>query len=174
MPIVREASRLPTEYHEYGNLWAVETRWKNHGIAERLAKLVQPGDVLVGHSNGAALWLRAVRDFGAPAQGLVLLNPALKDDIEFPSGLKFVHIYYNDDDEAVPWARRSPHWLTDPLWGDMGSDGYKGRPNGAVSQFDCERTLGLPVLHGHSAIIEGHAARTWAQIWGQRIGDAVE
>jgi hypothetical protein len=160
---------LETIYHEYGNLLAVQTRFWNPGIAERLAKEVRPGDILVGHSNGCCLWMRALM-LGAPAAGAVFLNPALKDDIAIPPYLRFLHVYYNDDDGAVPWAQRPAKWmhvLTDPLWGDMGRDGYKGADPRVVS-VDCEHSTPLPVLQGHSEIITPPQAATWAEYWVNR------
>lgn len=166
-PVIEEASGTKTVYHEYGDIWALQTRWKNPGIAERLGELVEPGDVLWGHSNGAAVWIRALM-MGAPARGLVLLNPALDDRIRFPSQLEFIHVYYNDDDGAVPWASYSPHWLTDPLWGDMGRDGYKGL-DWRVRNFDCEHTKGMPSLRGHSAIITEPDALPWVRSAAIRV-----
>jgi pimeloyl-ACP methyl ester carboxylesterase len=169
VPIVVEASGRPVVYHEYGDIWAIQTRWKNPGIARRLVKLIQPGDILVGHSNGAAIWMRALME-GAPARGLVLLNPALDDETDFSVAphLEWIHVYYNDDDEWVPWAARAPKWLLDPLWGDMGRDGYRGT-DWRVLQTDCEHTIGMPSLRGHGAILEPTAAYTWARHWGAKI-----
>lgn len=169
-PIVEQASGLPVVYHEYGDILAIQTRWKNPGIAERLAKLVEPGDVLVGHSNGCAIWTRVLM-LGAPAQGVVLLNGALDDSIEFPPQLKWAHVYFNQYDKAVPWAERMPKWLLDPMWGDLGRDGYRGK-DPRVTKTDCFNSPPFPPLAGHSAIIDGRPARVWAQVWGGRIGEA--
>lgn len=168
-PIVAAETMEPVVYHEYGDIWAVETRWKNPGIAEKLFPEVKPGDALVGHSNGCAIWLRVLL-MGAPARGLVLLNPALADDTDFSllRQLEWVHLYYNDDDGAVPWAQRSPKILCDPLWGDMGRDGYWGG-DWRVTQINCERAAGLPKLSGHSAILQPTAAYEWARYWGRKV-----
>ena len=172
-PLVEKASGIKTKYFEYGNLLAVQTRFWNPGIAERLAKLVEPGDILVGHSNGVCISVRALM-LGAPAVGLVALNGALKNDFDFDGltpGLTFIHAYYNDDDGAVPWAQRSPKILLDPLWGDLGHDGYKGT-SWKVRQFDCEHTTGMPALRGHSAILNAPAAEEWAGAWASRAAAA--
>ena len=168
-PIVERAAGRPVVYHEYGDIWGIQTRSKNPVIAEQLLHKIEAGDILVGHSNGCAIWLRALM-LGAPARGLVLLNPALDDKTSFARcpNLEFIHLYYNDDDEAVPWAARSIHLLTDPLWGDMGRDGYKGSDY-RLEQTDCERTPLLPVLRGHSAIITKPEANPWAEYWGGRL-----
>ena len=165
--VVESASGFKTVYHEYGNILALQTRYLNPIIAERLLPEIGDGDILVGHSNGNAIWLRCLR-LGAPASGMVLLNAALDDSIVFPSQLKWAHVYYNKGDEAVPVAAWAPKILLDPLWGDMGRDGYLGR-DARVKNFDCgapER----PPLSGHSAIIEPPAAIFWAHRWGARIG----
>lgn len=164
------ASGMRVIYHEYGHILGVETRWKNPGIAKRIAKECWDGDIIVGHSNGCAIALRMVRDCKVAASGLVLLNAALRDDVEFPAGPSFVHVYYNDDDGAVPWAERSIKLLTDPLWGDMGRDGYRGA-DARVRQWDCERTEGMPVLRGHSEIVNWPAAELWAKFWASRCAE---
>lgn len=169
-PYVEQASGLKVVYHEYGDIWAIQTRYKNPRIAAELLPQIAPGDVLVGHSNGNPIWIRALM-MGAPAQGMVLLNAALRDDLPLPPQLKWAHIYYNDDDEAVPWAARLPKWLLDPLWGDMGRDGYRLN-DPRVAQTDCEHAMGMPSLLGHSAIITPADCYPWAKLWGSRIGDS--
>ncbi len=171
---IASGSGLSVVYREYGDLFAVQTGSHNPGIAESLLPQVGRGDVLVGHSNGCAIWMRALQ-MGAPAVGLVLLNAALKDDIEFPPQLKFVHVYFNQYDEAVPLTNFPVlrRWLFDPLWGDMGRDGYRGK-DPRVTQFDCwNRDDELPDLAGHSSILAADNADDWGFFIGRQIAGAL-
>ena len=172
VPIVERASGMRTVYHEYGDIWGIQTRRQNPIIAERLAPLIGPDDWLVGHSNANPIWLRSVRDFGARPQGMVILNGALNDSVEFPASLREIHVYFNRYDEAVPWAALSPHWMTDPLWGDMGRDGYRGSDPRVTHNIDCWGQRTLPPLSGHSSIIDAEAGPIWAQVWARRISAA--
>lgn len=100
--------------------------------AGRLASIVQPGDVGIGHSNGAAVLAEACAR-GAPFERLILLNPALRVDRlpEHPA-LRRVYVLCADDDwvvEAGRWLRRlSPLRLIgkETPWGAMGRRGYIG------------------------------------------------
>lgn len=172
-PYIERGADSPVVYHEYGDIWAVQTRMKNPGIARRLAKLIEPGDVLLGHSNGNAIWMRSLLE-GAPARGLVILNGALEPDIEFPKPLDFVHAYWNPDDEVVPLTevpimRRV---FFDPLWGEMGRTGYTGTDPRVAVNMNCSAFDGMPHLKGHGAIIDPENYDTWGVEIGRRIATA--
>lgn len=174
-PHIAKGSGLPVVYHEYGDIWALSTRHYNPRIAAELMSSIKPGDVLVGHSNGCAIWMRCL-ELGAPAAGLVLLNAALRDDILFPSQLKFAHVYFNCYDEAVPLTSFPvlQQLFFDPLWGDMGRDGWRGDDK-RVAQFDCwNREDELPGLSGHSSITHKDVADDWGLYIGARIADALK
>jgi hypothetical protein len=134
----------------------------NRVVANKIAGEVRPGDIGCGHSNGCAVLTRAA-DAGAPFEGLVLINPALDADIEFAPQLKWVHVYYNQDDGAVKWAELIPDWLNQ-RWGNMGARGYVGA-DPRVESINCQRDQGrgLPRIEGHSAIFQHMPA------WGKFI-----
>lgn len=172
-PYIARGAGMPVEYFEYGDILALQTRMKNPGIARRLAKLVEPGDVLLGHSNGGAVCIRALLE-GAPARGLVVLNGALEPDIEFPKQLDFVHVYWNPEDAAVPLTevpifRRV---FFDPLWGEMGRVGYTGKDPRCAVNLNCERCDGMPCVAGHGAIIDPANYETWGVGIGRRVAAA--
>jgi hypothetical protein len=125
----------------------------NRVVANKIAGEVRPGDIGCGHSNGCAVLTRAA-DAGAPFDGLVLINPALDADIEFAPHLKWVHVYYNQDDGAVKWAELIPDWLNQ-RWGNMGARGYSGK-DPRVESIDCQQDqgVGLPRVEGHSTIFQ--------------------
>lgn len=86
--------------------------------------------IVYAHSNGAAISVDAARQ-GARITTLVLINPALKVNTNFPSSIDNIIIIYTKHDKATAQAR---FWDKVPLvqliipnaWGAMGTDGYKG------------------------------------------------
>lgn len=167
---IERGAQIETVYHEYGDILGIQTRWKNPGIAKALLPQIGVGDVLVGHSNGCAIWIRALQ-IGAPALGLVCLNGALEDDLALPLQLRWMHVYFNGHDDVVPLTnfpvlRRIAF---DPLWGDMGRVGYRGS-DPRVRQWDCDRTDDtMPDLEGHSAIIDPANSKAWGEFIGEQI-----
>ena len=141
----------------YGFAYAVTTALLNPGRAKKLAALVEPGDVIMGHSNGCDLGWRAAM-LGAPIAGLVLINPALKPDIEFSPQVQWVRVYYNKGDEVVPWANKL--FLFDHSWGAMGRDGYTGTDK-KVQSVDCG--TGPYPANGHSDIFTPGKIDYWAK-----------
>jgi hypothetical protein len=158
-------------YHEYGDIWAISTWWQNPRIAKRLLPQIKQGDVLVGHSNGCAIWLRCL-DLGAPAVGFVCLNAALKDMVLIPPQVRFMHVYYNAGDNVVPLTKTPLVRLAfDPLWGEMGRLGYTGK-DARVWQLDCgTEEDAMPDISGHS-ILDPSQAQAWAQFIGIQIRSA--
>ena len=172
---IERGSELDTLYHEYGDIFAIETRWKNPGIAKELLPLIRIGDVLVGHSNGCAILKRCL-DLGAPAVGWVCLNGALKDNIEIPWQVRFMHVYYNKRDDVVPLTNFPVlrKLAFDPFWGDMGRDGYTGKDL-RVWQLDCGSTDDAqPDLVGHSSIIDPANSKAWGEFIGIQIKAALK
>ena len=170
---IEAGSGIETVYHEYGDIWAINTWWKNPIIAKRFLPLVKPGDVLVGHSNGCAIGMRMLR-LGAPAVGLVCLNGALLDNIPVPEQLRFMHVYYNSGDTVVGLTRTPVVRLSfDPLWGTMGRTGYVGEDK-KVWKLDCgTRDDAMPDLGGHSSIIDQPHSHAWGRFVGAQIKGAL-
>lgn len=174
-PYLWETTGIPVVYHRYGYALAITSRFLNPGRAKKIAKDVGPHDILVGHSNGCTLaWMIATEYYKKVhgmafinptfTGGAVLINPALDSDKEFPEGMAFVHVYYNEDDGAVPWSKL----LWAHPWGDMGQVGYEGS-NPIVKNFDCKRVDGMPQVRGHSAIFEDKNLQAWGPFIGQQI-----
>lgn len=137
--------------HDYGWFGLLQVRFLNGRVAKRVAKSVRPGDIGVGHSNGCAILARAAAL--VPFDGLVLVNPALDKDTEFPASLRWIHVYHSNGDAAVSLAR----FLPMHQWGDMGRVGYCG-DDGRVLNFDHSPD-------GHSDIFKhGRVAE-----WGPKI-----
>ena len=108
-------------------------RRRSEEVAKELIDVSEEGDVFVCHSNGAWVAYLAMRKGAKPSQ-LLLFNPALKKDREFPAFVHSVDVFYSPNDWVVwlgKWLRRVPF---SPLpWGEMGRVGYTGDDPRVVS-----------------------------------------
>ena len=95
-----------------------------------LAMLARPGDVVVGHSNGAQLIHMALDEYGAQFMRAIYLSPALDRNLA-PDSPCLIDVFHTRHDWTVKLAR----WIPGSLWGDMGAVGYKGNRPG-VRNFD--------------------------------------
>lgn len=118
--------------HDYGFFGLFMAGFLNEREAIRLTKKVHPGDIGVGHSNGCDILLRAAR-MGAPFSQLVLINPALDAETEFPPEIDYVHVWHSPSDRPVQIAKLLP-WHH---WGSMGAVGYTGI-NPKIVNYDKE------------------------------------
>lgn len=142
----------------YGYAYALLTRLQNPGRAEALCDLIEPGDVVLGHSNGGCLaWMAA--ELGAPMGGAILLNPALDRDKLLAKQVPWVNLYTNRFDEAVPWAEI---FVGHP-WGAQGRDGISvpDVPRYRVVETSIPRN-DAPAVRGHSAILATDALPAWS------------
>lgn len=117
---------------------------------KKLRSQIEPGNILIGHSNGCAVGWRLTNM--VQSKGLVLINPALDADVEFDPALEFIHVYWSPKDE-IAWASQFIPWSD---WGKMGTTGYKGK-DARVKQWnmnDDHTDIGLPSVEA---------------VWGPRI-----
>lgn len=155
-------------YVEYGWIAALETRRINPVVVGSIRPYINDGDILVAHSNGCAIAYELVLS-GLTPKGLVLINGALIRDIQIPTGIEFVHCYWNPGDIVTIDAMVGAdlHFV-DPNWGDMGHAGYLGN-DPRVFNPDCSKTPGLPQVLGHSAIF----VDPWEAYIAQKIQGAL-
>ena len=151
-----ETYGYPVLVHDYGHIFAWQARFRNEGIAERIAKHVQPGDIVIGHSNGCAI-IHLMAKKGVQFKGAVLINAALDRDAQIENGAEWVHVYHNKGDG---WTSLSRLLFWHP-WGAMGQKGYEG-PDRRVRNFDC-----YPDVDGHSDIF------TKLPKWGRIVASNV-
>jgi len=128
---------------DYGWTGLVKVKLCNSCIAAAVSNLIPKNAAAIGHSNGCLIATLAADSFSK----LILINPALDVDQDFPSGLE-VNIYYTPTDKAVFWAKFIP-WSK---WGAMGRKGSKFcesdakayiSPNGAkITQFNSYELFG--------------------------------
>jgi pimeloyl-ACP methyl ester carboxylesterase len=163
----------------YGYAHAVLTRWQNPKRAETLANMIEPGDIVLGHSNGGCLaWMAA--ELGAPMGGAILINPALDCDRVMAQHVPWVNLYPNRHDKAVPLASWfgfrdiAPH-----PWGAQGRDGlavndarYMQRFSDTPAEVKLDYLrLFAPAVHGHGdpGVLTHEALPYWKGIF---IADA--
>jgi hypothetical protein len=171
IPFLEEMTGLEVQYHKYGYALGILTRLQNPGRAEKLAKHIAHGDIVVGHSNGVCLTYLMAK-LGAPIGGVVAINAALDSEKTFPNQVMFVDVYYNRFDEAVGFAKS--FFLFDHPWGAMGRDGFIGTDS-RVTNIDCSSFIyGTNIVKGHSDIFTRRKIRFWGTMMGERIKAFIE
>jgi len=131
--------------HDYGWRFFLGVRFLNQWTANKIADIVQEGDIGVGHSNGCDILYRASID--CEFAGLVFINPALDSDTGPLSD--WTHVYYNEDDSATETAK----WIPFHNWGAQGNTGYTGEDQ-TVTNYSEKYTVGLPSISGHSTVFK--------------------
>ena len=103
----------------------------NGKARKAVKKTAEPGDTLVGYSNGCyAIWQECE---DVQPEHVVLISPALSADVEWPDCVKTITVFYSPGDTAVWWggtwaavANTMPwRWgsARDHKWGRMGLTG---------------------------------------------------
>ena len=133
--------------YDYGWKGLLGVRMANKGLAEKLARMVSPGDVGIGHSNGCAI-LHLASHMGAKFRKLVYINPALDSDAAPGPHVESLDVWHSPSDAPVRLAR----WLPWHAWGDMGAKGYTG-PDERVKNFDKQSAFSLS-SSGHSDVFD--------------------
>lgn len=129
--------------------------WRNERRAAKLAQIIQDGDAIVCHSNGAAV-AYCIQAEHRELSAIILINPALDRDTEFHNTGRVLCLHNAGDDvvglsAALPFNR----------WGAMGRDGYAGSLANVVN-VDCANPPdGLPKLWGHSALFDKYNLPHW-------------
>lgn len=159
-PAFRQVCDEPVMIWKYGYALAIAnglTNYLNERRAEKLSKLIKPGDSIVAHSNGCAIaWL--LQSEYVPLDRLVLVQPALDAWRTFDNVRK-VLVLRNDEDEVVGASTLG----FCSAWGDMGKNGYTGALDN-VEQWDTKAPPHLlPPYAGHSGIVaDDRRRRMWS------------
>lgn len=182
---LEKATGLPVVVFEYGYEHIIQARFENPAIAKRLAHIMEPGDIVVNHSNGAAVTWLATQNEGARPSGVVMINPAL-DEWRMPL-CDWAHVYYNAEDEIV-WLS---HLLIGNIWGEMGKTGFRYlKTTQTLAETECLQFIGADLIHtrvrqvntidsadafqvpaaiGHLAMFQSPCVAPWGGIVGRRI-----
>lgn len=155
--------------HDYGWTGPLRLRFRNEATVERLLPEIEPGDCLVGHSNGCLIaWQLA--DMGAPVDGVVCIQPALRRDTQWSVPALCL---YNPDDIAVRfgriWSRLASivtwRWHG---WGAAGAHGFNPGAGSAarvdVTNWNTDADYWRHPAAGHSAIFARDVVMYWARL----------
>lgn len=148
--------------HSYGFMGFWEARWDNKKQAKRLAAVVNEGDIIINHSNGAAITYLACRHYGARPDGVININPAL--DRRRTHDAKWVRTIHSDSDRWV-WLSR---WLPGHIWGDQGKVGYRGKSR-YTTNCNASRLEGVLKYDHHCGLFHHCRIDEWAQMLSQWI-----
>lgn len=162
----RALPKLQVHLHSYGFMGFWRARLDNPRQARRLAAAIEPGDIVVTHSNGAAITYLACRDYGAQPGGVININPAL--DRWLTARAPWVETIHSNGDRWV-WLSQ---WVPFHIWGDQGRVGYRGDAwqtiNHNASHF------GDMAYSGHCDLFSQHRVAKWAEFIAVRIGERAE
>lgn len=146
----------------YGFMLATLANIANWFLVRKFSQIVEEGSIGIGHSNGCTIMHEVSKNVAMT--GLVLINPALDNDVLFDSRLKFIHIYWSKGDEVVRWSALLPF----SKWGKLGATGYKGPHDPRVREWEMG---GI----GHAAITTtGWVMHQWGPIIVARIVEALK
>lgn len=132
-------------------------RFFNKFRARKLMRLIQPGDILVGHSDGCNIITMACTMLsrgGFPHLSLlsVFYNPALDQNTWQPGCVDKVLVFHDQSDKAT--------WISKLLpfhnWGEMGKKGYAG-PQWEIHTNVSYDRMGFANL-GHSGVFKNEQA----------------
>lgn len=145
--------------HSYGLAYALPSgaiNWLNRRRAKKIAKDIKPGDSIIAHSNGAAIAYLIQKEF-VKINLLILMQPALDNDVEFEN-TRQVLVVYNVKDNVVDGARFFG-WAS--VWGDMGRVGYHGKSKNVTKWDSEEPPAGFPPYEGHSSFVDEDKLFFW-------------
>lgn len=162
------AAGFRVAYPEYGYELALETRLINPMLVGTLLPYINPGDILIGHSNGCAI-AYALMQLGAPVKGAVFINGALETTLVRRPGVQWIDVYFNAGDDVTVAARVGADiGLVVPIWGELGHSGYSGN-DAAITDFDCGRTPNMPSVSGHSDFFTPSKLSVWGAFLANRL-----
>lgn len=136
---------------DYGHIGPFGARVFTDNIAKIFARhVIQPGDKVLAHSNGAAVASLAC-DYGAQPDHVVYFGAALGRDTVMAPQVRAWDNHYCRGDRALCIGRL----LIAHHFGDMGRVGYTGPPDPRLQQWDWTTGLkGGELLSGkHSAYV---------------------
>ncbi len=161
-------SGFDVRYPDYGWILGVETKFFNPVIVGTLLPFVEPGDVLIGHSNGCAIIYDLMAMPTCPPVDVVFVNAALEQHI-LRRMATWIDVYFNSGDEITEAAKLGAEFgLTDAVWGEMGHAGYSGTDT-AITNIDCGTTPKMPVVSGHSEFFTAGNLSYWGPYLVNRI-----
>jgi len=162
----RSMKDMPVVLHSYGFMGFWQARWRNPTQAQRLADAIDPGDIVINHSNGAAITYLACRDYGARPFGVFNINPAL--DRWLAHDAEWIETIHSEGDRWV-WLSQ---WVPFNVWGDQGQVGYRGVSDRVINH-NASRFGGEMAYQGHCDLFCQHRVSEWADFIAGRIDERI-
>lgn len=144
-----ESAGFHVKRPRYGWRGLLGVRYLNETFSQLIADLSEPGDILIGHSNGCAIAVEAAEKSTHEFARLVLINPALDSDHLFPANIRRIDVWHSPSDGPVRFAKFLP-WHS---WGDMGAVGYRGLYDPRVRSYNKENGFKVS-SDSHSDVFE--------------------
>lgn len=181
-----EVAGIEPVLHDYGWVGPLRLRFRNRATGKHLLQVVAPGDVLIGHSNGALLCWQLI-EAGAPASAVVTIQPAMRRTAVWRSDVPVLALW-NPHDLAVQfgriWSRLTTAATAASLlprlrphgWGAAGRYGFTAcQPN--ITQWNTAQPHWRHPVRGHSNVLRSPAVDVWAPLiaaWLERSGAAAK
>lgn len=147
------------------NIFMARSRKRQFKNAKILLEQSLPGDILIAHSYGCLLALRAM-ELGAEFSHVFLFAPAMNIDFTFPYlGMEKMTVIFNDRDQAIKWGEilRFRH-----DFGAMGRVGYKGPPDPRILNIQDHK--GIKGKRNHSHYFSDENIDDWAKYIIESMG----
>lgn len=145
------------------NIFTARSRSRQLRNARRLVERHDKGDILIAHSYGCLLALRAM-ELGAQFSHVFLFAPAMNRDFTFPYlGMTKLHVIHNKKDKAIKLGSL----LAWHDFGKMGRLGYDGAPDPRIENILDTDKGGM----NHSHYFSNQNIEKWVKYIKQAISD---
>ena len=147
------------------NIFTARSRKRQLRNAQILVNKSSVDDVLIAHSYGCLLALRAM-ELGANFGHVFLFAPAMNVDFTFPYlGMTELSVIHNPSDKAIKYGQL----LAWHDFGAMGRFGYKGPPDPRITNI--EDYNGVMGKRNHSHYFHDKNISHWAEYINLSIGE---
>jgi len=157
----------PVVVHDYGWTFVFRLRCRNAATVRKIGEAIEPGTVLVGHSNGALICYKVAKRYPEKVRAVVTINAAMRRDTIWPEGVHVLNLY-NPHDIAVQagrwWSRLvSLGGLHPHGWGAAGRYGFTEKQILVSNLNTAEERWSVPARR-HSGVFEEDAAAFWGRV----------
>ena len=158
-----EAAGYRVKRFRLGFLDLIGVRMLNGRFSDLLTDMSEPGDIVIGHSNGCLISMLAAEQ-GAEFAQMIFINPALDGDTPLPKQIKRLDVWFSPSDGPTWWAK----FLYKHRWGDMARTGYVGVKDSRVVNHNKQNQTELSSSH-HSDVFEDKKLAFYAPLIIQNI-----
>ncbi len=99
--------------------------WIYRGDGKRLRNFANPGDHVIAHSYGCAVWQQSIKVGARWGKCFLFAGACTSNRMDYPEGcMERTVVVYNPLDKALWWGA----WLPFHIFGKMGLHGYTSSP----------------------------------------------